>query len=141
MATINGLESLLRRLDNIAGNEAVMKGIEKGCLRVETTAKENCPIDEGLLLASIDHKLDADKLEGTVGSNLEYAPYVEFGTGIYATEGGGRNDAWSFEDSRGEWHTTVGQEAQPFLYPALQSNIEKIKQDIIDAVKAEIGRS
>ena len=135
---IIGLDRLLARLDNIAGNEAVMKGIEKGCLKVEASAKELCKVDEGFLRASIDHRLDASTLSGKIFTNAEYAAYKEFGTGIYATKGGGRQDAWTFEDKKGKWHTTVGQKPQPFMYPALQSNIEKIKQDIIDAVKNEI---
>jgi len=112
---INGLDKLLKKLDRIAGNKAVMKGIEKGCLRVEATAKENASVyaDTGLLMNSIDHKLYPVELKGTVGTNVEYAPAQEFGT------------------------SKMG--AQPYLYPALASNMDKIKQDIIDAVKTEIG--
>ena len=77
MATnIIGLDRLLARLDNIAGNEAVMAGIQKSSLRVEASAKEKCKKDTGFLAASIDHKLDAGSLSGTVGTNVEYAVYV-----------------------------------------------------------------
>ena len=112
-SNIIGLDNLLKRLDKLAGNAAVMKGIEKACLRVEATAKENCPVDTGLLRASIDHKLDVTKLEGIVGTNLEYAAAVEFGS--------------------------IKKGAQPYLYPALASNVDKIKADIIEAVRNEIG--
>ena len=136
---IIGLDRLLARLDNIAGNEAVMKGIEKGALRVEAAAKENCKVDEGLLRASIDHKLAPETLSATVGTNLKYAAYVEFGTGVHATKGGGRTTPWVFKGSNGKWHTTTGQRAKPFMYPALVSNVDKIKADIIEAVRNEIG--
>ena len=136
---LEGLEALFKRLDNLAKTEEVMKGVEKGVLRVEATAKEKCKADEGALRASIDHRLDVSTLSGEVFSNLEYAPYKEFGTGIYATEGGGRQDEWTFEDKHGKWHSTVGQKADPFMHPALQDNTEKVAQDIMDAVKSSLG--
>lgn len=139
MASIIGLDKLLKKLDRIVGNKAVMKGIEKGALRVESTAKENCQVDEGLLRASIDHKLNPGELSATVFTNLDYAPYVEFGSGVHATKGGGRTTPWVFEGSNGKWHTTTGQRAKPFMYPALVSNVDKIKTDIIEAVRNEIG--
>lgn len=115
MATIIGLDNLLKRLDKLAGNAAVMKGIEKACLRVEASAKENATqsVDSGFLRASIDHKLIPAELKGTIGTNVEYGPYIEFGTSK--------------------------QPAQPYLYPALASNVDKIKADIIEAVRNEIG--
>jgi len=109
---ITGLNALLKQLDNIASKKAIMKGIEKGTLRVEATAKENCPVDEGLLRASIDHKFNFTSLNGTVFTNLKYAPYPEFGTSK--------------------------QRSQPYMYPALVSNADKIKADIIEAVRNEI---
>lgn len=141
MVTIIGLDKLLKKLDKIAGNKAVMKGIEKGALRVEASAKENATqsVDTGFLRASIDHKLIPAELKSTIGTNVEYAAYVEFGTGVHATKGGGRTTPWAFEGKDGKWHTTTGQRAQPFLYPALVSNTDKIKADIIEAIRNEIG--
>lgn len=136
---IKGIPQLMKKLNNLASKEAVMKGIEKGCLRVEASAKENCQVDEGLLRASIDHKLNPGELSATVFTNLDYAPYVEFGSGVHATKGGGRTTPWVFEGSNGKWHTTTGQRAKPFMYPALVSNVDKIKTDIIEAVRNEIG--
>ena len=113
MANITGLDSLLRRLNRIAGNDAVNKGIEKGTLRVEATAKENSTVDTGMMRASIDHRLDSGSLSGTVFAGVNYAKFVEFGTSK--------------------------QSAQPYLYPALASNVDKIKQDILQAIRNEIG--
>lgn len=51
-------------------------------LRVEATAKRLCPVDTGRLRASISHEIQTDShgLIGVVGSNVEYASFVEFGT-------------------------------------------------------------
>ena len=112
MANIEGLDKLLKQLNKVASDKALMKGIEKGCLRVEATAKEKSPIDTGLLRASIRHELNASKLEGIVGTNLEYAAPQEFGT--------------------------VNMRAHPYLYPALKENKDKINKDITEAVRNEI---
>jgi len=49
---------------------------------VEAAAKRICPVDTGRLRASITHEVDASpgKIEGRVGTNVEYAAYVELGT-------------------------------------------------------------
>ena len=41
-------------------------------------AKELCPVDTGRLRASIDHKIIVEELSVIVGTNVPYAPYVEF---------------------------------------------------------------
>ena len=115
-AKINQLE---KNLPNI-----LEPALEKACLVVENSAKKNCPVNDGQLRQSITHAVEGTK--GEVGSNVEYAPYVEIGTGIYSTEGTGRQTPWSYQDAKGEWHTTRGMEAKPFLKPALEENRSKI---------------
>ena len=74
-------------------------------LLIESTAKENCPVDTGRLRASIHY----DKAGGWVGTNVVYAPFQELGT--------------------------VRHRAQPFLFPAAerwrQSYITAIKAAIL----------
>jgi HK97 gp10 family phage protein len=72
----------------------------------------------------------------TVGTDLEYAPYIEFGTGIYAEKGDGRKTPWVYEDAAGEIHWTVGARPHPYLRPAFDENTEAIKSEVIDALKA-----
>lgn len=100
------------------------KALEKACLIVENSAKQNCPVNEGQLRQSINHTVEGTK--GEVGTNVEYAPYVEIGTGIYSTEGNGRQTPWTYQDAKGDWHTTSGMKAQPFLKPALEQNRGRI---------------
>lgn len=113
-------------------DEKVLNGLTKACLVLEKAAKENCPVgDTGLLRASITHWIDG--LKGTVGTNVEYAPYVHQGTGIYALEGNGRKDVpWCYKDSRtGELIFTSGQHPNPFLQKAIDENT----QEILEAFK------
>lgn len=52
--------------------------IDKAAAVCEAEAKQDCPVDTGNLRGSI-HTTKSD-LEDTVGTNVEYAPYVEYGT-------------------------------------------------------------
>ena len=105
--------------------QCLKQGMEKACLVVERDAKKNCPVDVGRLRDSIEHDVDVQDstIEGYVGTNVEYAPYVHEGTGIYTT--GGRNTPWFYYDD-GKLIRTVGQQAQPFLQDAVDSNSSKI---------------
>ncbi|HEY1119887.1 MAG TPA: HK97-gp10 family putative phage morphogenesis protein [Acidimicrobiales bacterium] len=50
---------------------------------VERRAKRLCPVDTGRLRASITNALEKDPegVSAVIGTNVEYAVYVEFGTG------------------------------------------------------------
>ena len=100
-------------------DDAVAAALERVGSAAEGFAADLAPVDSGRLRNSITHKVDDNSV--TVGSPLEYAAYVEFGTGKYAA--GGRNTPWVYKDDKGNWHYTHGQRAQPFLKPALQNNI------------------
>lgn len=105
--------------------EAVQKGLEKACILVEVSAKENCPVDDGVLRASITH--DVEGTQGFIGTNVESAPYVHQGTGIYAVKGDGRKEVpWSYQDAEGKWHTTKGQKPNPFLQKAIDENQDEV---------------
>jgi len=74
-----------------------MQEILSDCLNnalqeIENDAKVKCPVDDGTLRASIKHDSEAgnDKITGIIGTNVEYAPYVHEGTGLYAKDGKGR---------------------------------------------------
>ena len=106
--------------------KALAKGIEQACLTVERSAKSNAPVQSGALRSSITHKVNIGSLEGTIGSSIDYAPYVEIGTGIYSSMGGGRQGGWKYVDASGQGHFTMGSRPQPFLKPAVDTNISAI---------------
>ena len=61
---------------------ALEKGIKNGLeaigLTAETYAKKETPVCTGRLRNSISHSVDGEA--AYIGSNVEYAPYVELGT-------------------------------------------------------------
>lgn len=113
---LDGVSNMLNRYaDSVA--EKLSKGIATGCKIVEDEAKSLCPVSteetrpggpHGELRQSITSQTDG--LTGLVGTNKEYAVYVEFGTYKVA--------------------------AQPYLVPALKSK----QSDVIAAIAAEFKR-
>lgn len=57
-------------------------GLERGAKKIQKNAKYLAPVDTGALRNSIKTKSQetTDGAEAQVYTNLEYAPYVEFGT-------------------------------------------------------------
>lgn len=78
--------------------------------KAETYAKRMCPVDTGRLRNSITHQQYSDDTE-VVGTNVEYAPYVELGT-----------------------HK---QKPQPFLRPAAEGHTAEYK----NIIKAEMANA
>lgn len=110
---------------------ATEKALERCGLQAEGYAKDLAPVDTGNLRNSISHRTDDNA--AYVGTNNEYAAYVELGTGKYA-ESGGRPTPWVYQDSKGKWHHTHGQRAQPYLKPAVADH----KQTYQNIIKDEL---
>ena len=126
-----GLEEVLDAID-IADPKKIEAALGKACALVERSAKQKAPKDTGALRRSITSKVENS--EGIIYTPLEYAPYVEYGTGLFA-EGGGRKDVpWSYQDDEGNWHTTSGQKPQPFMRPALNENRAEILRILTEAL-------
>lgn len=126
----------IRSIDNATAQmiQDMKEKMEKACLVVESQAKRNCPVDQGITRASItsETEVTSEEIVGRVGSNLETAPYVHNGTGIYAKDGNGRKTPWGYEVKSGKYkgfHWTRGQKPQPFLENAKltkKNEVEKI---------------
>lgn len=150
-----GLEDVLKRLESVGDIRKVEKGLNKAAMIVERSAKQKAP--KGELRNSIESEVEG--LTATIYSPLEYAPYVEYGTGLFAEgEGGGRKEVpWVYvEGSTNTSHKktihteesadqavaflrskglpafkTSGQKPQPYMRPALDEN----KDEILKALK------
>ena len=116
-----------------AKDKAVEKALNVIGLVAERYAKELCPTDTSRLKNSISHQVDDETVY--VGTNVEYAPYVEFGTGKFAEGGGGRPTPWSYQDDKGNWHTTNGMKPQPYLKPAIENHLDEYKQYLKDELQ------
>ena len=85
----NGVDNLLQKLEKV-GSPDLEAAMEKACLIVEAAAKQNAPKDTGALRNSIESRVETKEgeIQGIVFTPLEYAPYVEYGTGLFAENGG-----------------------------------------------------
>lgn len=80
---------------------ATSQALDEIGMIAEGYAKRKCPVDTGNLRDSITHEADYNRKRVYVGTNVEYAPYVEMGTSK--------------------------QTAQPYLRPAAQEHTSTYK--------------
>lgn len=131
---------------NIKGNTAVIKGLETYKRRVESKvkthfkdwatdteqmAKARAPTQTGALKNSIHADTENNGWVWTVGTPVNYAPYVEFGTGVLVDVPQGLEDyAIQF---KGKGIKQVNLPARPYLFNSARENfnklIEKLKKD------------
>lgn len=116
-----------------AFRESAIRALEKCGLTAEGYAKKLCPVDTGNLRNSISHKINTEEPSAYIGTNIEYAAYVELGTGKYIE--GGRPTPWVYQDDKGNWHWTAGNPAQPFLKPAAADHSQTYRNIIEDELK------
>jgi len=83
--------------------------VNKAALQIEREAKLNCPVDTSNLKNSI-HAKPIDETSAQVGTNIEYAPYVNYGT--------------------------IHMSARPFFTNAVNSVEDEFKSKIQQAVKS-----
>lgn len=97
---------------------------------VATAAQYLCPVDTGNLR---DSYASGVKLVGPmtvrIGTNVEYAKFVEYGTGVFNPQG--RRTPWVYIDEQGIGHTTSGMKPRPHLLPALVNN----KREVINIIR------
>ena len=143
---IKGMAELTRRLREVkvAIGDTLETAGTKGMLVIEGGARDKVSVDIGELRRGITTKT-LEKIENSVkigtGTNLEYAPYLEYGTGIYAENGEGRKTPWVYyyAGTKGPegWRFTRGMKAKPFLRPAYDENKERVQ----DVVREELERA
>jgi HK97 gp10 family phage protein len=132
-----GIDKLITELKNYSEkvNTALNNSVKEAATNVETRAKMDCPAPMGTLRASIQKRpiQDNEEYGWEVYTLLEYAPYVEFGTGTRVSIPTGYEEyAEQFWSHNEEW---VGMNAQPYLIP----NFEMEKMALIENIKKIIG--
>ena len=135
---LEGINELLSSLEELRSLDNIEDALGKACALVERSAKQKAPKDTGKLRRSITSKVKSNgsDIQGVVYTPLEYAPYVEFGTGLFAESGGRKDVPWNYRDDKGEWHSTSGIKPQPFMRPALNEN----REEILRKLKEGIGK-
>lgn len=171
-AEVKGIDSLLIKLDAVK-NIQLRKTVKEATTIVHSQAKLLAPTgDSGNLAGSIkmDYTETPIKVQGRVYTNLEYAPYVEFGTGI---KGNGTyphkikgvsltysSSPWFIPASEisektaekyhfkkiygkdgSEYYLSYGQPAQPFMYPAIKNTRKQIKRIATTGIRESLKKA
>lgn len=148
-----------------AMNGAVLRGLEKCGLAAVNYATKLCPVDTGDLRDSITHKVIDSEKAAYIGTNSEYATYVEMGTGVYGPAhtsgywvyvvGGEKHESknpgkrYTLEEAKRivamlrsqkpsvEAYYTNGQPAKPFIKPAVADHADKYMKILRDELKGK----
>jgi len=120
-------------------DRAIERALIRSTNKVQADAKriltDEKHVDTGVLRGSIVTAIDSSDNTGTVSTNIEYAPYIEFGTGIEAEGGLGRKTPWTYFSEKYGWVTTSGHKPYPFMRPARDNNKDTIKKMFISELK------
>jgi len=105
-------DKILGKLEN-----KLMSRMKQASTFVESEAVRRCPVDTGALRGSISNQAikQGNEIIGQIGTNMEYAFWVEFG-----------QESWKKIKL-----TPRGQGKIPFLRPALLENTKKIKNFLL----------
>ena len=166
MSELIGADSLIAKCRKLAskqvGDDIVRRAVLNACKNVvQAEAKLRAPANEGELRNSIKVrvKMEGDRAIGEVFTNSDHGAYVELGTGPkgQASHSGispdvnvsYRSSPWFVHEDQidvgkyhfqkmGEFYKMYGQPAQPYLYPALKDNQERVSNNIANYVNRKL---
>lgn len=166
MSGLIGADSLIAKCRKLAskqvGDDIVRRAVLNACKNVvQAEAKLRTPANEGELRNSIKvrARIEGSIAIGEVFTNSDHAAYVELGTGPkgQANHSGispevsvsYRSSPWYVHEDqinvgpyhfakRGEFYKMYGQSAQPYLYPALKDNHDRVSSNISKYVSRKI---
>lgn len=142
---------------------ACQRALEKCGLVGEGYAKKLCPVDTGNLRNSITHTVSDGEKAAYIGTNSEYAVYVECGTGVhgpakisgywvyvvgnenYKSKNPGKR--YTYEKAKQivailrsqglDAHMTDGRRATPYIKPAVADHVDQYKKIIESELKGK----
>lgn len=136
---VKGLDRLMKKLDAIASQQAITEALLDLGGKIQEAAKEATPVDTGNLRASITVASSSPDTV-TVGTNVDYAVYVEYGTGQLGdpTVPHTERPYWRYKGKDGQWVTSHGHEPQPFMRPAAERGRELAPEIVKKKLEAKI---
>lgn len=110
--SVTGIKALRRDFERLANKnrKAAQRLVAKNAIDIQRGTRRGAPVDTGRLRSGYEVDIKPDKLSAEVGTNIDYAPHVEFGT--------------------------RHMRAQPHLGPAFEDGVESFMRDL----KRELSR-
>lgn len=116
------------------------KAIERALMAAGAQAEDHCKmyetaVDTSNLQNSITHAMESEDTVA-IGTPVEYAPYVEWGTGIYASRGSkAKKIPWRYQDEKGKWHITSGMKPVHFMQKGIMNHLKEYAKIIEASLK------
>lgn len=146
---IQGLKELQDKAEQIIRDlrgDEFLQGMRDVTLMLQRSAKINTPVDTGRLRASITPEVEmaGDTVEGIVGTNVKYAPYVEFGTAPHFPPLAAL-EVWARRHGMTAFQVAIaiarhGTRAHHFFQRAFDDNESEIKRILGDTVKGIVEK-
>lgn len=135
---IKGLKETLTKLtkEEVKMENALDFAIGIGVDQMATEAKNKVVVDTGRLRASITAN-KVRKFFYELVAQVNYAAYVEFGTGKYYLNHGGQWDVLASK-FKGKGKRQVNLLPRPYLYPSVNKVLPIIEQDLKDIADKKI---
>lgn len=119
---MNGLTDNSAKVTD-ALEQAISRALEIIGGKAESYAKGLVPVDTGALRNSITHQVDGETV--IIGSAVQYAPYVELGTGKEYSP----PPEWMENNApRGAGIISASQKPRPYLRPAVENHTDEYKK-------------
>ena len=125
---VEGLDGLIGKLNMLGTNTDIIvnESLYQAAQKIQGSAKwyirNKKVFDTGELFRSIS----VEKIPKgyAIGTNLEHGVYNEYGTGAKGdpTVPHTQRRYWRYQDKNGQWRTTSGMKARPFLRPAFEKH-------------------
>ena len=153
---IEGMDNLIKKLEALGGTVvSIRKEMVQNMGDVADMMARKAPVDTEKLKPNIQVKDDSTDTELNVKagifaeSAINYAIYQEYGTGIYAENGQGRQTPWLWQVKSQKWADIFGIEVgqsvlwhgnqpHPFIRPAWDENKDKIEEKLRSALLKQI---
>jgi phage gpG-like protein len=125
--------------------KGIMKGMRLSMLHAEAQSKKrfntpgNLHVGTGRLRNSINSSVvqEGDTYVGSLGTNVVYGQIHEYGGVIRPIT----SPYLKFKTLDGRWHSvrSVNIPARPFIRPAIEENLERIRDIIINSITQEVN--
>lgn len=125
---VEGLESLLKKLNTLSADadKIVDNALYQGAQKIQGDAKRLIKAKDAFDTGRLHGSIEVERISSgySIGTNLEYAPYIEYGTGPLGDPAVPHTTRkyWRYKDENGNWHTSHGMKARPYLRPAFNTN-------------------
>lgn len=149
MATveIKGLQGLITKLRALGRDidTVVDNSLHKSAYDIRKDTVNNIDAAGAVRTGRLRKSITVEKLgkcRYAVGTGVEYAPDVEFGTGSKGdpTVPHTSKIKWVYCDREGKFHTAYPQPARPYLRPAFEARKQAVKDALVnDILKAAGG--